>query len=831
MPRISPSKATLSRYSDMHAELRCTYRIQLSRHFDLNQAAAVIDYLSRLGVTHVYLSPILQAGSGSEHGYDVTDPTRVWDSLGGEEALQRLFAALRSHGMATIIDIVPNHLAATWENPWWWDILRQGQASPHADVFDINWDPPDRELRGKVLLPVLGDHLGKLLANHEITFSANDSEPLVCYYNHRFPINEKGLKMISDGEPDVGLLLQSQFYQLCYWRPGPDEINYRRFFDIQDLVGVRVEDSRVFDATHRKLLEIIGSGPVDGVRIDHPDGLRDPLAYFHRLKQAVGNRWLWVEKILEPGEKLPGTWPVDGTTGYDFLQRVGGLFILPSGEKPISDFYADFTGHAEPYGALVREKKRRVLETAFGADVRRLVESFKDICQRPALRLDYSRRELRLLFTDILASFPVYRTYVDAGRGEPSKEDRAAIRLALASTRRRDHPFDDSLINLLETILNGSAPTEWQTEDFVARFQQLTGPVMAKGVEDTTFYSYDRLLALNEVGCDPARFGFSIQAYHEACVVAQRDWPRGMLATSTHDTKRSEDVRARLALLSEMAGPWAEKVREWSALNFPAWNGREPDRSAEHLLYQTLVGAWPIEADRVELYMQKACREAKVHTSWIRPDESYEARIRDFTRGVTHNRDFIGSLGNFVAPLIPLGRINSLAQTLLKLTSPGIPDIYQGCEIWDNSLVDPDNRRPVDYALRERLFDSLDIIRTAEEILDHNDGGLPKLHLIRTCLQIRRRFPEAFSPGPQGAYRPLLVCGDKLTHMVAFCRGEKVAVAVPRLVHSLGNDWGNTSVALGAGQWTNVFDHSVSEGSIHASQLFKSFPVALLTLS
>jgi (1->4)-alpha-D-glucan 1-alpha-D-glucosylmutase len=802
----------------MHAELRSTYRIQLSRHFDLYQAAAITGYLADLGVSHVYLSPILQAGTDSEHGYDVTDPTRIWVSLGGEKALHELFAALRQHGMAAIIDLVPNHLAATSENPWWRDLLRQGQASPHSDVFDINWDPPDPELKGKVLLPILGDHLCKVLANEEITLSVKDDEWCLCYFDHCFPINEEGLKLIATGKADIDHILEIQFYRLAYWRIGPDEINYRRFFDIQGLVGIQVEHPHVFDATHRKLLEIAMSGPVDGIRIDHPDGLRDPLAYFQRLKQSIGDKWLLVEKILESGEKLPRSWPVDGTTGYDFLQRVGGLFILPSGEKPISDFYADFTGHSEPYGSLVREKKRKVLESAFGADIRRLVECFKQICGQPGLRLDHSRNELRLLFIEILASFPVYRTYVNPGDGKTSMDDRAAIRLALASTRRRAPPFDEALIDLLEITLSGDAPPEWQADDFVARFQQLTGPVMAKGVEDTTFYSYDRLLALNEVGCDPARFGVSVQAFHEACVVAHRDWPQAMLTTSTHDTKRGEDVRARLALLSELAGTWADKVREWSDMNFPAWKGREPDRNAEHLLYQTLVGAWPIEVDRVECYMRKACREAKVHTSWIRPNESYEARIHDFTRGVIDNPTFVENLEEFVNPLIPLGRINSLAQTLLKLSSPGIPDIYQGCEIWDNSLVDPDNRRPVDYELRRNLLNSK----------DHSDEKLPKLRLIRTCLEVRKQIPDAFSIGPSGEYRPLLVYGDKLTHIVGFCRGGKVAIAVPRLVHTLGNDWGNTVVALPPGRWMNRFDQSVRSSSVPAIELFQAFPVALL---
>ena len=814
----------------MSAEIRCTYRLQLNERFGLDAAAGTVAYLAALGVSHVYLSPVLQAGTGSTHGYDVTDPARVSDAIGGRSALDRLFAKLREHGMGAVIDIVPNHLACLPENPWWWDVLRRGRESAHAAVFDIDWAPPDPELEGKVLLPVLGDHLGKVLADGALSVVQQENDPpLLAYYERRYPINGAGVEMLQKGETDVGRLLEVQFYKLANWRVGADEINYRRFFDISTLAGVWVEAPEVYPATHALLLEVAAAGPGDGLRVDHPDGLRDPAGYFRDLREAAGDRWIVVEKILEPGEALPADWPVEGTTGYDFLQRVGGLFIDSRGEKPISDFYSDFTGHSEPYGALVREKKRRVLELAFDGDLRRLVESFRAICEQPAVKLDYSRRVLRELLTEVLSSFPVYRTYVNPERGEITDADREAIRHALASTRRRDHPFDDELLELLEKVLHGEAPDGVQAEDFIARFQQLTGPVMAKGVEDTTFYCYDRLLALNEVGCDPARFGVSVQAFHEACSVAHREWPRGMLTTSTHDTKRSEDVRARISLLSEMGESWAEQVRLWSAHNAPAWAGREPDRNAEHLLYQTLVGAWPISTERIGEYMQKACREAKNYTSWIRPDEAYETRIRDFATTVTGDPEFVAMLEEFVTPLVTPGRINSLAQTVLKLTAPGIPDIYQGTEIWDNSLVDPDNRRSVDYRGRLELLRELEKSPDVAEIMARAEEGMPKLHVIRECLLLRKGCPAIFGPGPEGEYRPLLVSGGKLGHVVAFSRGGRLAVVVPRLVHTLGGDWQDTSVDLGEGEWRNPLDGSTRRGNVMLGELLFEFPVAVLT--
>jgi len=792
---------------------------------DFHDILGKIDYLRRLGVSHLYLSPILQASPGSTHGYDVTDPTRVNEELGGEEALLTVFEQASKAGMGVVLDIVPNHLAAIPENPWWWDVLEKGAASPHAAVFDINWEPTDPAMRGKILLPILGDHLASVVERGELAIVSEAGKWVLDYQGTKLPINTEGQELIQRGEPQVLTVLECQFYRLSHWQLGPEEINYRRFFDVGTLIGARIEDSAVFQATHAKLLALKDAGPVDGFRVDHPDGLRDPMGYFRKLREEAPDQWIIAEKILETSEALPASWPIDGTSGYDFLQVVGGLWVDPGGEKAITDFYADFTGQSGPYSALVREKKREVLAEAFEGDLQRLVDLLKQICNRR--KLDHSRRILRELLVEMIASFPVYRTYVQPERGEISAADREHIALAIASARRRQNVFHEDLLSLLDTILTSDQPGQ-EEKEFIARFQQLTSPVMAKGVEDTAFYCYDRLLSVNEVGCDPARFGVAPGVFHEHNATTHAHYPCTMLATSTHDTKRSEDVRARISLISEIPQAWAEQVRLWSQHNLPAWRGREPDRSAEHLIYQTLVGAWPIGKDRIQDYMKKACREAGRFTNWTSPDEAYEERIGQFIETVLEDTEFISMLEDFIRPLVPLGRINSLSQTLLKLTSPGVPDFYQGSELWDSSLVDPDNRRPVDYVRRFALLEVLEQEPTAEAIMEGMEEGLPKMHLIRQALALRQRRAPSFGPGESGAYRPLLITGRMHGHLLAYSRGEDVAVVVPRLMASLKNEWHDTAVELPPGKWRNVLDHTPWESTARAEDLLRHFPVALL---
>ncbi|MCW1912964.1 malto-oligosyltrehalose synthase [Luteolibacter sp. GHJ8] len=803
----------------MHAELVATYRLQLGKNLTFDAAADLVPYLSDLGISHLYLSPLLKAAEGSEHGYDVADPTRIDDRIGDEAALGRLFRRVKEHGMGIVLDIVPNHLAAVISNQWWRDVLAKGRDSEHAEVFDIEWRPPDSDGSGKVLLPVLEDHPSAVLERGELKV---EDDELVYNNTQRLPLSAEGKDMAAKGS-GVREILDAQHYRLTRWQLAGDEINYRRFFMVATLVGARVEVPAVFEKTHATLFELLDQGPIDGIRVDHPDGLRDPAGYLRTLRSRIGSRWLVVEKILEPGESLPADWPVEGTTGYDFLERAGGLFIDPGGEKILDDLYTTFTGHRSPYGELVREKKRQVIGEGFDSDLRRLVERLREAAEH--LGLAYSRREMRRALAELIAAFPVYRTYRPQD-GEFSPQDEAALSHAFSDAKHGAPGIEPGLWNLISRVLSGGVDEFPAARDFVARFQQLTGPVMAKGVEDTTFYCFDRLLALNEVGCDPVRFGVGPDAFHQACIESQRRWPRSMLATSTHDTKRSEDVRARLSLLSESGVAWADEVRKWSAHNEKAWGGRTPDRSAEYHLYQTLIGAWPMATERLLGYMQKACREARTRTSWDLPDLIYEEGVQGFIQNILGEPVFVRMFEEFVQPLVMPGRINSLAQLLVKLTAPGIPDIYQGCEIWDSNLVDPDNRREVDFLQRTGLLGTL---AQGEGPPPLDDDGLAKQYVIKRTLQLRKRHSACFGACEPGSYRPLHVTGRKLSHTLGYRRGEDVLVVIPRLVLTLNGDWQDTAMELPKGNWRNAFDGAVyTEGPASLEKLLLKLPVALL---
>ena len=628
-----------------------------------------------------------------------------------------------------------------------------------------------------------------------------------------------------NANPDtLDALLERQNYRLAFWRTAVRELGYRRFFDINTLVGLRTEDDRVFGATHALVLRWLGDGMLDGLRIDHPDGLRDPQQYFKRLHEASPTAWVVAEKILEPGEQLRDSWPVAGTTGYDFLNRVGGLFVDPDGEKGLTRFYGAFTGEPTDYESVARAKKHLVMREVLGSDVNRLTALFLDVCERHRRHRDYTRHELHEVLREVIAHFPVYRTYVRAETGEVHPDDARYVTEATDSAKAARPDLDAALFDFFQDLLllrlRGSAETE-----LVMRFQQLTGPVMAKGVEDTAFYSFNRLVALNEVGGDPGRFGVSPEEFHREAAATQARWPQTMLATSTHDSKRGEDVRTRLALLSEVPDRWSEAVRRWAAINEPHRRGDLPDRNAEYLLYQTLVGAWPIGTERVVGYMEKAAREAKVHTSWTDPRAGYEDALGGFIVDALAGERFVRDLEAFVATLVEPGRVNSLAQTLIKLTAPGVPDIYQGTELWSLTLVDPDNRQPVDYPLRRRLLDELDDL-SVDDVWRRIDEGLPKLWLIRQTLAFRRRRPDLF--GPKGDYRPLEARGARGKHAVVFVRGDAAVTVVPRLVMGLQRDWGDTTLDLPAGRWRNELTAEVVEGSVRLADLLRRFPVALL---
>ena len=878
-----------------------TYRVQLQPAFGFDDVTAIAPYLQRLGVSHLYASPYLQAAPGSTHGYDVIDHSRVNAELGGEEGHERMCAALGAHSLGQVLDIVPNHMAIVGGNRWWWDVLENGPSSQYASYFDVDWDPPEAKLRNTVLMPILGDHYGRVLEAGELRLQRDGGAFTVHYYEHVLPVAPRSLddllataarrchsmeleslatffgrlppSYLTDRisvrerhrdkevlraslarllreQPDVAEavdaevaamnadpdrldnLLERQNYRLAFWRTAGRELDYRRFFDIHTLAALNMEDEAVFLDTHELVIQWLDRGVVDGLRIDHPDGLRDPEGYLRRLaREAPPNTWVTVEKILEPGERLP-QWPVAGTTGYDFAYRVGGLFIDPASEAAINDAYTSFTGEPTDWEEVVYEKKHLVMAEVLSAEINRLTNLAIDVCERHRRYRDYTRHDLHETLRELIAAFPVYRTYVVPGGAGPSPDDVAHVEEAAKLARGRRPDLDAELFDFLVDILLGRLPGDVEDE-LVARFQQVTGPVMAKGVEDTSFYTFNRLVALNEVGGSPGRFGVSPEEFHQGNEHTARNWPGTLLATSTHDTKRSEDTRARIALLSEIPAEFAAAVAEWSAIGdrFRSDAGM-PDRNAEWLLYQTLIGAWPLSAERAVAYMEKASKEAKEHTSWVDPDPAYDEALRTFVEGMLGDAEFVAALEAFVAPLVEPGRINSLAQTLLKLASPGAPDIYQGCELWTHTLVDPDNRSTVDFAVREALLAEAESAAPAEVWPGRADSGLPKLLLTHRALHLRLRRRECFAVG--SGYQALSATGAKAGHAVAFARttaaGEEGVVAVaPRLVLGLRGDWEDTTLQLPDGRFEDVLDgQRTFTGEVSLAELLGPFPVGLL---
>ncbi len=620
--------------------------------------------------------------------------------------------------------------------------------------------------------------------------------------------------------------LNQQNYRLAFWRTSDQEIGYRRFFDVNTLVGLRVEREHVFAETHSLLLKWLEQGVLDGVRVDHPDGLRNPLHYFERLRRTAPNAWIVGEKILGPEEQLREEWPIEGTTGYDFLNQVNSLLIDPKGLAEITSIYSDFTGESTDFLEICREKKLNLMQVALGSDVNRLTSLFVEICEGNRDRRDYSRTEIRRVIREVAACFPVYRTYVDADRGHIIPEDISRISEAVEAGRRRRQDVDSGLFDFLADVLCLRSTGKLESE-FVMRFQQFTGPVMAKGVEDTALYCYNRLVGLNEVGSDPSRNGVSVEEFHQFCGATQRRHPYTMLTLSTHDTKRSEDVRARLAVLSEFPSRWHAALRRWSRMNARFRTGSFPDRNIEYLYYQTLVGAWPLDIERATAYMLKAAREAKQHTTWTSSNQDYEAALESFVRATLRHEPFLHELNQFVERVLQPGRINSLAQTLLKYTAPGVPDLYQGTELWDLSLVDPDNRREVNYEIRRKLLGELEHLSIAE-IMARSNEGLPKLWAIHRALSVRREYPASF--GVHASYLPLTAQGPKAAHLVGFMRGANLAVLVPRLPSLLGGYWSNSTVDLPSGTWRNEFTQTNIEGGrVKLQLIFEQFPIALLT--
>ena len=969
---------------------RATYRLQFNREFTFSQATELVTYLHQLGISHCYASSYLKARPGSSHGYDIINHNALNPEIGSTEEFERFVAVLHEHDMGQILDMVPNHMGIMGsDNIWWLDVLENGLASNYAQFFDIDWFPYKDELRGKVLLPVLGGHYGAVLENGELklVFNAARGEFSIFYYQHCFPIDPgeytrilgygldrlgarlgwehpaalefqslitafgylpgrmeteqaktaernrdkeihkqrlAGLyadsadiaRYVDDNVAEFNAgtgeavsfnlmheLLEAQAYRLAYWRVASDEINYRRFFDINDLAALRMENADVFEATHRLMLDLLATGKVDGLRIDHPDGLYDPVQYFQRLqthimaleamlvaanvdsgeadKSAENARQLYivVEKILAAHERLPANWPVSGTTGYDFANQCNGLFVNPAMEEKMERAYIAFTGARIDYDELLYASKKLIMKTAMAGELNVLAHQLSRIAEANRHTCDFTMNSLSGALAEIVACFPVYRTYVSAHQVSP--EDIHHIDWAVAIAKKRSLAADLDIFDFVRDVLlkvwieGKSQPYRDTVTAFAMKFQQFSSPVMAKGMEDTSFYLYNRLVSLNEVGGDPRRFGMPLNAFHRANQDRARHFPHAMLTTSTHDSKRSEDVRARLNVLSELPDEWRRAVTRWSRINRSRSRTvdgmRVPSRNDEYLLYQTLVGVWPLGnpddagwaafSDRIVSYMMKAAREAKAHSSWINPNTVYEEGVTYFVRSLvapgTDNRFLVDFLP-FQRRIARLGMFNSLSQVLIKLTAPGVPDIYQGNELWDFSLVDPDNRRPVDYEQRRAMLaelqsifavDSRETASRAHGLLQSMEDGRIKLYLNWKTLSLRQQEEALFC---DGEYLPLKAEGNRAEHLCAYARrgeGNAAIVIAPRWFAALSE--GEQNLPLGAGiwadtrivvplaeagsQWVNVFTDEVlalreQDGLLFldAAEVFQSFPYALL---
>lgn len=826
-----------------------TYRLQFQPAFGFDDAIWALPYLKRLGVTHVYASPYLQAAPGSTHGYDVVDHSRVSSELGGQEAFERFVAALDEHELGHILDIVPNHMAIPGrENAWWWDVLKHGRQSAYASFFDIDWRSPDERLHDLVLVPILGDHYAKVLGRGELQLAVSDFGDVVLrYFDNEFPVDDASIPagLISENSASENIaydeiaydeltrinkdldrldeLIQKQHYRLAYWRVATDELDYRRFFDINTLVALRMDRKEVFDATHGQVLEWLRSGVLDGVRIDHIDGLFDPAQYLRRLRHHGGDEpYVVVEKILERGERLPPAWPVAGTTGYDLLNYVNGVFVEANGEGPLEAVLTEFTGAHESFEETARRGKAYVVDNVLRSDVERLTQLFAGLSEAHRQIRDYTRSQFHAVVRAMLIGFPVYRTYCVADSRQQTQADVESIDEACRKARMIDPDVEVELLRFFCDVLTLRITGE-QEGVLSMRFQQATGAVMAKGVEDTAFYRYLRLASLNEVGGDPGHFAVRPDDFHAVCSEMQRLWPNTMIASTTHDTKRSEDVRATLNVLSEVPDKWDEAVKHWARLNEryrrPA-SSEQPDgekwpaRHDEYLLYQTMVGAFPLSVERAVAYMQKASKEAKLHTSWTEPEAGYDDALRSFIEAAYSNAEFVASLDVFSREIAAYAVQNSLSAVAVKLTMPGVPDIYQGTEMPAYTLVDPDNRQPVNYQELASLLDSLDVQAPSKMLITHK------------LLCLRRDHPEWFDE--RSSYDALWSTGAKSAHVLAFRRSHTVTV-VPRLTVSLGNEWADTTVGLPDGRWRHVFtDETFQGGEVLLAKLLEGFPVAVL---
>ncbi len=922
-----------------------TYRLQFHQDYNFAKAQAIVAYLSKLGISDLYASPIFQAKAGSTHGYDVVDPTQINPELGTSEEFEALISEVQRHQMGWLQDIVPNHMAYDSQNSWLMDVLENGSDSEAFDYFDIDWHQTAENISGRVLAPLLGNFYGDCLGQGEIKLAYDETGLSINYFGLKLPVriesytrfitnnlgqltrslgrhqpdfikllgilyliknipNEakgrerydqidfvKGLlgELYSQNEQvkefleanvqafngEVGKpesfnllddLLSEQFYRLAFWKVGAEEINYRRFFTVNELISVKVEEIKVFNKVHSLIIPLVEKGTFTGLRIDHIDGLYHPLQYLERLREKVGETYITVEKILELSEDLPAEWPIQGTSGYEFLNYVNGLFCCDANQPSLTQFYTAFTKLNTDYEQLAADKKRLIIEKNLAGDVSNLADRLKRISGQTRLGGDFTAYGLKQALTEVLAFFPVYRTYIASAK--VSEGDRGVIQTAIAHSKQqvplllRELDYIEKLLLRQDEDYLSEAQKAERLE-FVMRFQQLTGPLMAKGIEDTLLYSYNRLLSLNEVGGNPSQFGISSAQFHQFNQHQAQHWPHSMNATATHDTKRGEDVRARLNVLSELPDAWINHVKTWADINGekkPKIQGKPvPDRNDEYFLYQTLIGAFPFSdhefsefVDRVKAYVIKAVREAKVHTAWLQPDSDYENGYLAFVESILatpETNPFLQAFKPFQHQVAEYGMLNSLSQVLLRNTAPGVPDLYQGNEFWDLSLVDPDNRRPVQYDHRINALNYIQeqcsrhqILALIEELFATATDGRIKLFLTYQLLQVRKTSQALFQ---QGDYLPLEVSGKLKDHVIAFGRqlDRQMAIAIaPRFFvplvqpgeRPLGEAiWQDTRLRLAPSSPTNWMNAITaqplqSDSQIAVSAALQHFPVALL---
>lgn len=800
-----------------------TYRFQIQPEFAFEQAAQQAEYLAALGISHAYLSPVLEPAPGSTHGYDVVSHDVLNQEAGGAAGFDALAAAARAHGLGLVVDVVPNHMTTptpAWLNYPWWALLRDGRESDHAHWFDVDWDAED----GRVLVPVLGQSLEAVLDAGELAVAKDGGrhgdELVLTYYDHVFPVRP-GTESLELAE-----LVEAQCYRLCDWREGATRLNYRRFFDVTTLAAIRVEDPDVFQHSHRLLLEELNAGSIDGFRIDHPDGLASPAGYLEMLADATGDAWVVAEKILEGHEQLPNDWRCAGTTGYDTLLRVQQAFVDPGGAEPLSDLLTELVGEPQDLSVMVDAAKRQVVEQVQAAEVNRLMRLLARVVP------DEDPSALRRALEALLVAMDRYRAYLTPGGPADPAQLQVLAQAEARAAAYLDEADLDALALVGQLVAGGPFPqaqqgSEAARDELMVRFQQTCGPVMAKAVEDTAFYRYARLTGLNEVGGDPARFGVGAEELHAFATRQLQTWPTTMTTLSTHDTKRSEDVRARLAILAELPREWRDWVLTARDL---VQRQRQPavDAATEYFLWQTVVGAWPISTERLQTYATKAIREAKHYTSWIEPDETYEAAVRTWVDAVTTDPAVGAHVEQWVSRTADAARAVTLGQKLVQLALPGVPDVYQGTELVDLTLVDPDNRRPVDFAPRRDRLARLD---AGAEPADVDDE---KLLLTSRALRLRRERPEWFT-GLEATYAAV---PTSTSHALAFGRGDSegthVVVVATRLANGLATagGWGEETVQLPTGDWqdrltgrTVTTDH---DGNARLQTLLADLPVALL---